>query len=91
MAGEPYWQGFPCEEHQMGFCPDCKPRERTVYITGGGDAYHLSPQCDLMESGQRSVDSQGGARAPIVTVKESRALADGRALCQGCSQQSKQQ
>jgi hypothetical protein len=50
-------------------CSSCKggANRQIVYVTAGGQAWHLDRDCEARESGQTWVDEHGGARAPIET------------------------
>lgn len=78
--------GFLCDDHGESFCADCKPKSllQVVYITAGGNAYHLSLDCEGLRDGQRAVEQRGGNAADPMSVSVSTAKGDGRAACLRC-------
>jgi len=87
MRLEDWNNGEPCEDDQMSFCERCKPHPypETVYVTGGGSAFHKDRRCDAMESGQRHVVARGGSPSEITAVGIQVALGrEGREPCQRC-------
>jgi len=65
-------------------CHTCR-HSTPVYVTGGGQAYHLERDCSALQRGQDEVLARGGTPEPIETRTLSRALADGRHLCRACA------
>lgn len=65
------------------FCHTCKHPE-PVYITGGGSAYHRSPDCEYLHEGQLAVERRGGTTEPVERVSQSKAEGMGRRRCRGC-------
>jgi|GEM_PF-2917196 len=81
----------PCK-HYLGTpaeCPLCTEEEYVhpspmVWITAGGEAWHLDPECWLLRMGQDNVADQGGNPAPLEQVPLRTAQLD-RAPCNGCA------
>ncbi len=70
--------------HGMGspeWCSLCKNAENpSVYITGGGMAYHATPNCNALAEGQALVANP----EPVVTVALGSAAVEGRKPCKTC-------
>jgi hypothetical protein len=64
-------------------CSACRYSGR-VYTTAGGQRYHWYANCESLRSGQDKVHRRGGVPAPILSVSESRAMAESRVECQTC-------
>lgn len=58
---------------------------RLVFITGGGQAFHVRDDCPSLLVGQRLVDERGGRAEPIEQVSIKDAKTAGRRFCRGCA------
>jgi hypothetical protein len=67
----------------IDFCHACK-HDRTVYLTGGGSAYHSRIDCEHLDEGQELVRHRGGVPAAKQTSSESQAITLGRRPCRHC-------
>jgi len=78
--------GLLCDEHGESFCPQCKPKSlsKVVYVTSGGQAYHLSLDCEALRDGQQLVEKRGGTPADPTSMSVSAAKRDGREPCLVC-------
>ena len=82
-----WFRGEPCEPDNMSWCSRCKPHNfpSTVYMTTGwSSAFHRSPNCEFLQSGQSQVSKRGGSPAAVQAVTIQEALGSGRFACLGC-------
>lgn len=78
--------GAICEDDGIAFCHRCRPRDfpPLVFITSGGSAFHRTPTCELLASGQDRVAQRGGSPAVPEQVAVHVAIGLDRFPCQGC-------
>jgi hypothetical protein len=82
-----WFDGEPCEQDELSYCARCKPHHypMIVYMTRGwSSAFHKSPTCDALQSGQEQVVRRGGDAAEIEPVNIQTALGSGRFPCLIC-------
>jgi len=66
-----------------GRCRTCDPAHTLwVYVTGGGQRWHLFPDCKSLSAGQKKVERRGGTPEPIEAVS-ARSVTD-RGPCKEC-------
>jgi DNA helicase-2/ATP-dependent DNA helicase PcrA len=79
--------GQPCDRHDLEWCTLCKPRNLPggVYTTSGRSAaFHKTPTCPALVSGQHLVVTSGASAAPIETVALESAIAMDKFPCLIC-------
>ena len=82
-----WFRGEACEADNMSWCSRCKPHNfpSTVYMTTGwSSAFHKSPKCEYLQSGQSLVSKRGGSPAAVQAVTIQEALGSGKFACLGC-------
>ncbi len=76
-----------CIHGLIGRCHDCAEPpvgiKKTVFITEGGNAFHNSINCELLNAGQMFARSKGMEAHPIVSVPWS-VISVERQSCQKC-------
>jgi hypothetical protein len=65
------------------YCSICRDPQ-LVYVSGGGEVFHMRRDCPSLESGQQNVLDRGGTLADVNTMTRSNAEADGRPPCRTC-------
>ena len=67
-------------------CASCKStREPFVYVSRGGDVYHVTERCSAYHVGRRKAAARFGAVYPLEHVSKLQALAMGRRACDVCA------
>jgi len=63
MSVEDYLAGVECEEDFLQWCGRCRPTAlpRSVWVSPGGQAFHLAEDCSALISGQDRAARSGGS------------------------------
>ena len=82
-----WFAGKACQEDDIEFSARCRPTAwpTTVFATKGwSNAFHGSPACEALQSGQRAVLARDGESATLEPSHVQAALGAGRSPCRVC-------